>query len=1103
MMMTLQHLRAGCLFVVVLISSALMTQAAPRQEVLDIEVTISLKDVTLKQALQEIESAAKVKFVYSRSYLKLDEKVTIEVTNKKLGQLLEELFAPREIKFSVHDTENFVVLTQAKLRGVLPVEQQPVPSSVQRYAVRVSGKIIDEAGNAMAGVNIVEKGTTNGTSSDAEGAYSLEVADDATLIFSFIGYKSVEQSVGGRTTIDISMEEDRSVLDPVQVNAGYWKVSEREQTGSIARVTSDEISKQPVGNPMAALIGRMPGVNIQQSSGMPGSSFSIQIRGRNSLRTDGNTPLYIVDGVPFPATSIAGDYSALGSPPTPLNSINPSDIESIEILKDADATAIYGTRGANGVVLITTKKGGPGKTKLDLNVYTGVGQVGHFMKLLNTQQYLVMRHEAHKNDGFPIDPSWEYDLSAWDTTRYTDWQKVLIGGTSKITNAQLSFSGGNANTQFQVGGGFYGEGSVFPGDFGDKKLSTHVSLSHQSTNKKFTLAFQNNLVIDKNNLPQLDLTSLALSLPPDAPALYKEDGSLNWENGTWPMYTNPMVYKILKYQLNSQNLISNLNLGYEIIPGLKIKSNFGYNSLVSKDSNLIPIAANDPAFNVTTGSSNRTNGSTQTWIVEPQVEYRKELGSGALTALMGSTFQQTITAGETIYAYGFTNDALLENLASAAALYPISSSYTEYKYNALFGRVNYNLKGKYLVNLTARRDGSSRFGPARRFSNFGAVGAAWIFSEEFFKNSPVLSFGKLRSSFGITGSDQIPDYGYLDSYVASQYPYHGISGVVPARLANPSYGWEKTLKTEFALDLGFIHDRIGLSTAYYRNESSNQLVGLALPRATGFSTIQYNLPATVRNTGLELILRSTNVSSDSFSWTTSVTLTIPHNKLVSYPGIAMSSAANTWEVGKPLNMTKTFHNTGVDPETGLYAYQDLNGNGKGTDNPADLQATKKLGQNYYGALTNTLQYRGFELTFMFQFVNQTGRNFLGLLSSFNVPGTPSNQPVEVMARWQKPGDITDVQKFTMDTPGFNSYLAAAYGDNSIVNASFVKLKNASLSYQLPKQLLQPLKLQGVKIYVQGQNLTTFTKFVGLDPEFANPTILPPLRVLTGGIQVSL
>jgi TonB-linked SusC/RagA family outer membrane protein len=1100
MVMILRHLRMCILVIAVLSAATLKTQAASRQEVLDVEITISLKDVTLKQALQEIEQAAKIKFVYSRSYLNLDEKVTVEVTGRKLGQLLEELLTPRSIKFAVHDSENFVVLTQTKLRGALPMEVTPLISPT--YATRISGKVTDAEGSGMAGVNVVEKGTTNGTSTDATGTYSLEVNDDAILIFSFIGYKSVETASTSRSVIDIVMEEDQSVLDPVLVNAGYWKVNEREQTGSIARVTADEIQKQPVGNPMAALIGRMPGVHIQQVSGMPGSPFVIQIRGTNSLRSEGNRPLYIVDGVPFPATSIGVDYSVLVNA-SPLNSINPNDIESIEVLKDADATAIYGTRGANGVVLITTKKGGPGKTKLDLNVYTGFGEVGHFMELLNSQQYLMMRREAHRNDGTPID-FWEYDLTEWDTTRYTDWQKTLIGGTSKITSAQLSVSGGSDNTQFRFGMGYYSEGTVFPGDFGDKKLSTHLSLNHQSTNKKFNFSFQNNLVIDNNRLPLLDYTTMALSLPPVAPELYNEDGSLNWENGTWPSFTNPLSINMLKYSINSQNLISNVNLGYEVLPGLRIKTSVGYNLLHSKDLNLAPIAANDPILGVTTGYSDHTTGMISTWIAEPQVEYKKEVAGGNLSVLVGSTFQQTTRLAESFRARGYTNDALLENIGSAATLQNLISgtNFTDYKYNALFGRVNYNFGRKYFVNVTARRDGSSRFGPSKRFSNFGAIGAAWVFSEEFFKGSDMLSFGKLRGSFGITGNDLIPDYGYVDSYAATSYPYQGRSGLVPTRLANPDYSWEKTLKTEIALDLGFFKDRLGFNAAYYRNQSSNQLTSYNIPRITGFGSIQSNLPATIRNTGLELLVRSDNVSSANFSWTTSVMLTIPRTKLVSYPGISTSPNANQWEVGKPLGTSKKYQYTGVDPQTGLYTFADINGNDR-IESPGDLTASGFVGQNYFGSITNSIRYKGFDLTFMFQYVNQTGRKYFSALLAFSQPGYMTNQPVQVLDRWQRPGDVSTGQKFTMDFEGYNLYERGTFSTNVITDASFVRLRNVSLSYNIPDRLMKAWRLSSARLYVQCQNALTFTNYIGMDPEPALPNGLPPLRIITGGLQISI
>lgn len=1099
----LQQLRI-CLVLVVLMSTTLIAQGAARQELLDVEITISLKDVTLKQALQEIESIAKVKFVYSRSYLNLDEKVTLEVAGKKLGDVLDELLTPREIKFAVHDSENFVVLTQARMRGIIPTDGNTIPGTRPLAPIRISGKVSDASGGVMAGVNIVEKGTTNGTSTDSEGKYSLEAADNAILVFSFIGYKSVEEQVDGRSVIDIIITEDQAVLDPVLVNAGYWKVTEREQTGSISRLSSEEISRQPVGNPFQALIGRLPGVNVQQTSGLPGAQFNIQIRGRNSLRSEGNFPLYVVDGVPLSSTSIASGISAAIPGSNPLVGISPADIESIEILKDADATAIYGTRGANGVVLITTKKGGPGKTRLDLNIYSGVGKVSHFMKLLNTEQYMMMRNEAHRNEGLDILPD-EYDLlGVWDTTRYTDWQRTLIGGTANVTNAQLSFSGGSENTTFSLGSGLYKESGVTPGDFSNKKISTHFNVAHTSRDKKFELSLQGTFVLDDNTLPYNDLTRFALSLPPVAPALYNEDGTINWADGSWPLGNHPIAFTMIKFRATTQNLISNARLSYEVLPGLRIKASVGYTNTLLNETTSNPIEANDPAWAITTGFTDFGRNTLTTWIAEPQLEYKKQIGPGTLTALVGSTFQESVREGTSLRADGFTNNAFLKNIRAATSIIVNSTNYTQYKYNAFFGRINYNLRDKYIFNLTGRRDGSTRFGPGNQFANFGAAAAAWIFSEEsFLKGQDLLSFGKIRFSYGITGNDQIPDYGFMDTYSPTLYPYQGRSGLVPARLANPDYGWETTKKGEVSLDLGFFRDRISLSTSYYNNRSSNQLVGYPLPRIAGFGSVQYNLPATVQNTGLEASLRTVNINRTSFSWTTNVTFTLPRNKLIAYPDLASSPNSSAYEVGKPLNTLRAFRSMGVDPQTGLYTFEDANQNGVQAEIPGDLVSTQRLGQNFYGGVNNHFEYKGFALDVFVQFVNQTGRNRIYSLPVFYNPGGFSNQPVEVLDRWQKPGDITDVQKFSVLGDGYYSYVSAGNSDNTVDDTSFTRIKNVSLSYDLPGKWINPAKISSARLYLQGQNLFTSTKFIGMDPEQGFIAGLPPLRFLTAGIQITL
>lgn len=1075
--------------------------AAPRQNVLEKEITISLKDVTLRQALVELEAQTGVKFVYSSSYLRLDERVTIDASSRKLGQLLSELLTPLEIRFAVHESENFVVLTQARTRG-LSVPSETESSAAFSYATLVTGRVTDEQNAPMAGVNVVEKGTANGTSTDADGKFALETRDNPTLLFSFIGFKTQEVEVGSRSVVDIVLEEDRAVLETVMVNAGYWKVSEREQTGSISRVTAKEIQQQPVGNPIAAMIGRMPGVNIQQTSGLPGTSFQVRIRGRNSLRLDGNDPLYVVDGVPISTQSISSGASPVGLS-NPLSGINPADIESIEILKDADATAIYGTRGANGVVLITTKKGHAGKTTLDVNVYTGAGQVGKFMKLLSTQDYMTMRREAHRNDGMPVQ-SYEYDLlPGWDTTRYTDWQRALIGGTANVTNAQLSVSGGSEIMSFNIGGGFFQEGTVMPGNFSNKKINTHYSISHRSSDKKFEVNMSGTYVFDDNTLPNVDLTGTAIRIPPLAQSLYKDDGSINWANGRWPGSYNPIGYTKLKYSGLSHNLVSNLTTSYEVLHGLRLKLNLGYVTNRFDEKNIAPFSSYDPDWGITTAYAEFGINRYSSWIAEPQVEFNKQLGVGRINILAGTTFQQSLRQGMYLIADGFTNDALLDNIRAATSIFPSSSTYTEYKYNAAFARLNYTVNEKYLINLTGRRDGSSRFGPGKQFANFGAIGAGWIFSKESFVESlSFLSFGKLRASYGLTGSDQIPDYGYLDSYNPTTYPYMGRGGLIPARLANPDYRWEKTWKGEVALEVGFLNDKIFAVASYYDNRSSNQLVGYSLPQMTGFNTIQFNLPATVRNYGAEVSIRTVNVDNQRIQWESNITLTAPRNVLLSYQGLETSSNANRLTIGRSLSTPKGYHFTGVDPQTGLYTFEDVNRNGVTLESSGDRVATKDIAQFLFGGISNTVRFSGVEINVFVQGVRQNGRDPLAR-SAFGTPGSMSNQPVAVLDRWQRPGDVTNVQKFSTSSAASTTQVAMGDSDRSIIDTSFIRLKSLSVSYSLPSSWIARSKFKMARIYLQGQNLWTATRANLLDPEQSFAINMPALRVLTGGIQFTL
>jgi TonB-linked SusC/RagA family outer membrane protein len=1060
------------------------------------KISLSERNSPLEKVFADIQRQSGYDFFFNYTWLDKANKVTVEIHDATLEQALEVCFKGQPFTYEI--VKKTVVVKQK--------EEGKNNSSLTRAPIDVKGKVVNEKGEPLIGASVQVKGSGKGVETAKDGSFELkQVAADAVLVISFTGYRKQEIKLNGKDFISVILAIFTNSLDDVQI-IGYGTTSKRFNTGNVSTVTAETIAEQPVSNPLAALEGRVSGFFIQQQTGTPGSGFDLKLRGTNSI-ANGNQPFYIIDGVPYISEPLSENSNSapIIQSSNPLNYINPADIERIDILKDADATAIYGSRGANGVILITTKKGKPGQTKVDINLYSGAGKVTRMMDLLSTQQYVQMRREAIFND-YGIDTltadyaSYFPDLLVWDTTRYTNWQKELIGGMANTTDAQVSISGGNSNTQFLIGGGYHRETTVFPGNFADQKGSAHFNVIHLSPNGKFKVNFSANYIEDNNHLPEFDLTSIALLLPPNTPALTDSNGNVNWSGNYFFRDNNqPAALLRQKYNGNTGNLIANANLNYTILPGLQIRTSAGFTTTTIKEITTQPKSSlkypNEQATSIF--SSN----SIKTWIIEPQVEYQRKIGNGRLSFLAGTTFQQNIREGQSLIGYGFSSDALLENIQAAQQIFINTVKYTQYKYNAIFGRLNYNWKDKYILNLTARRDGSSRFGPDRRFANFGAIGAGWIFSEEkFIKNNlTVLSFGKIRASYGTTGNDQIGDYKYLSTWSPTTYPYQ-VSGLYPTGLTNPDYSWEVNKKIETALEMGLLKDKIFLSLSYYHNRSSNQLVGYSLPPTTGFGTVQYNLPAVVQNTGWEFELNSIVLKSKNFSWTSSVNLTIPRNKLISYPNIAGSPYANVYTVGRSLYARKLFHYTGVDPQKGIYTFQDVDKDGQITY-PNDLISVKEIAQDFFGGFQNRFQYKGFQLIIFFQFVKQTGANYLGSFAP--AAGFIRNEPSIIMNRWQKPGDKTDIQKFTTTT---SSDAFAAWsrtynsGDNIISDASFIRLKNVSLSYQLPEAWRQKIHLQNCRIYLQGQNLLTITKYLGMDPEAGYVQNLPPLRMLTTGIQ---
>lgn len=1077
-------------------------------QLLDRSISITLSEVSFMEALKEIEVRANISFVYSVDQLSEETPVTLQVTEKPLREILDLLLTPRHITYKVYEKDATLSLKkQQQEKQPQPKAREKANTQTQDDWLEVHGTVTDAATQQpMPGVNVLIKGTTNGTTTDANGQYRILADDKDVLIFSFIGYAPQESQVNGRTVIDVVMFEDVTSLREVVINAGYWQVKDQERTGNISRIDAEVIGNQPVNNPLQAMQGRMPGVYIQQNSGVPGGGFKIQIRGENSLRKDGNDPLYVIDGVPFTATpltsaTISGSIIKEGNP---LASINPNDIESIEVLKDGDATAIYGSRGANGVVLITTKRGKEGKTNVEARITQGFGKVPKFMDVLNTSEYVNMRIEGMKNDNsWPLPvflQSFEYDIFAWDTTRQTNWQKELIGGTAHTTNAQLSVSGGTAQTQFLISSAYYKETTVFPGDFDFQRLSGNVNMNHTSLNNKFNTSITVGYYVTFNNLLSRDLTYTALTLPPHAPALYNPDGSLNWD---WKnnFTQNPLLYTKLKYQGNTDNLLANGVFRYEIIPGLNIKANLGFNTMYSDETTLSPLGAIPPQFLTNqTASATFGNSNLKTWIVEPQASYAKEMGKGKFNIIVGTTFQSSKQEGETLNATGYTSDALLENINAATSINVLGANYSQYRYGAVFGRINYNLQDKYIVNLTGRRDGSSRFGPGKQFGNFGAIGAAWLFSNEGFMQNfrEIVSMGKLRMSYGVTGSDAIGNYQYLDTYSATTYPYNNSTGLIVTRLDNPDYSWETTYKFEVGLETGLWKDHVNVSVSWYNNRATNQLVGLPLPVLSGQPSVQYNLPATVQNTGWEIQVATTNIQNNNFTWRSGFNITLPKNKLLEFPGLEGFPAYNNqYKVGESIFTKKTLRATGVNEQTGLYTFEDVNGDGN-IALASDGLFLKEVAQQFFGGVNNQLKYRNFQFEIFLQFVKQTGYNYKSI---FSFPGAISNQPTDVNDRWQEAGQITDIQRFGYSATARTAYNRQASSDNAISDASFIRVKNISIAWSQPFEWMNKTKLRDISIFLQGQNVLTFTNYLGMDPENQNINFLPPLRIISIGMQI--
>jgi TonB-linked SusC/RagA family outer membrane protein len=555
------------------------------------------------------------------------------------------------------------------------------------------------------------------------------------------------------------------------------------------------------------------------------------------------------------------------------------------------------------------------------------------------------------------------------------------------------------------------------------------------------------------------------------------------------------------YKVVTDRLTSNAILSYKL-NNFSFKISSGYNLVGVEETVASPIIAQNPAFNPK-GSAGFANSNNKIWIVEPQATFHSTFaGKGMFDILAGGTWQESVSNRSDIRASGYTNDNLLGSTAGAATI--TSTAYTDlyYRYNSVFGRAGFNWDKKYLLNFSFRKDGSSRFGPDNRFGNFGAIGAGWIFTEEeFISKKRFLSFGKLRGSFGVSGNDQIGDYQYLDTWSATTYPYGGVAGLRPTQITNADFGWEQKKNLELALDLGFFSDKVLLTANWFRSRSDNQIIRYTLPYQTGSNSILKNFPGVVQNEGLEIESSTNLIFRNDFSWKTGFNISFPKNELVSFPGLAESSYGNTYVEGESLSIVKGYSFLGVDPSTGVYAFEDINRDG--VINNLDYVVIGSTDPEYYGGLQNQFIWKSLELDVFFQFVKQEGRDIV-YSNSQRYGQLNFNHPALILDHWRNQGDIAPYQKYT-ESAATEAWKASGLIYNSSANltdASYIRLKNLSLSYSLPERWMARWKLEKARVYIEAQNLITVTKYNGPDPETMGRFALPPLRMLATGIQLT-
>ncbi|WPV02128.1 TonB-dependent receptor [Mucilaginibacter sp. cycad4] len=1085
-------------------------------QVLERKISVAIQDQELSKALISLEKVADITFVYSPALISSERKVTLNYNNAPLVNILNELFASQNIKYEI--SGNTIVLNRI-ING--STDKTIITEIAQSIAV--TGRITDERGEPIVGVSILVKGTINGTTTDINGKFNINVANAAAVLqFKYIGYETKEVTVGNQTVINISLIPSAKSLNEIVV-IGYGTQKKRDVTGSVVSVSGNTLREVPVANISQALQGRASGVEVQAVGTRPGAGAQIRIRGDRSI-TAGNDPLFVLDGIPYSGT---------------LNDINPDDIASIDILKDASATAIYGSRGANGVILVTTKRGAVGDTRVNLSSYYGITGVTSKYKVYNADQYRALRDLSIYTQGYTSD-----ELQGISTGRNTDWQDLLYKN-GFTTDHNLTISGGSEKSQYSVGGGFFKQTTVLPGqDF--TRGTMKITLDCNATNRLkvgFNSLLNYNIThgsqFPANVFPLLTLSPLSSPYNADGSINIKPAGNTDDLNNTYNpllLRSNPNASVDLVRRFHAFN---SLYGEVKITDGLKYRLNVGLDfqqeegdQFQGTDSYFRPGTYNTASVN---------NTSTTKYSLDNLLTYEKTFAKKhrvSVTALFG--YEQEQSHSTYVRKDSITADFVQFYNLGQSSVTPapiLSGSESTSTLVAMMLRANYIYDDKYMITLTGRTDGSSRLGEGNKYKSYPAVSAGWVISrEKFMQQFSVISNLKLRAGFGVTANQGISAYqtlGGLSSVNSSipgtpqvRYNYGTtvVNGYYISRIVDPNLDWEYTKTANIGLDFGVLGDRVTGSVEYYNANTTKLLYGVSLPPTSGITDPYLTNVGNVRNTGMEFSISSQNITAKKggFTWSTDLNFFFNRNKLIALNGSVTQVINNQLFVGQPLSAIYDYKKLGIwqlneAAQAAKYGFvpgqiklEDHNGDGKLDVN--DKYVIGNAQAKIQGGITNRFNYKGFDFTFVLY-----GRYGGTLISQVYQPlagytTINDGRRNQVAVDYWTPTNPTNFYPSPNVAGGaISSPLTSDAGSTlGYFDASFIKVRTITLGYNVLSKWAKKIGTQNIRVYLSSENpFILFSPYVragGIDPEATgtgNQGVQDPGNISTRALTIGV